>query len=641
MVRNYIRKSNRGQSYAQQDLEQAVDKVKSGQLTAYRASIIYKIPKNTIRDHVIGRRGRKSSSYGRPTCLALDEEKILADAICVMEKWGFGLSRKEILEIVGVYVKSNDIKTNFRDGVPGEDWFLKFSKRHNLSIKKAQSVEYARKKSVDPFIMSSYFDLLENTISELNLQNRPSQIWNLDETSFCSDPSKTKVVGKKGLPSTRTTSGPGRENTTVLFAANAAGGKAPPLIVFKGKSVWDQWTADEGTGFQDMAYAATSNGWMEAGVFRKYLEKTFVPCLGQDRPVLLLYDGHATHVGLDVIQFAIRERITILKLPPHSSHLLQPLDLTVFRSLKGSWDEALVKWQRKYLGTKLSKKGFSQLIGELWDKVSPDIISSGFRKGGIVPYNREIIPKEMFDPITYKRWLESRSILENPEPLEQPGSSGIQQASPIPTGKPNLSFEELMLSMLKKSDNSTSNEKPKKRRIAAGAEVITKEDVILRLKDLENEKKRKRTPKGKERVDSETSEDEGDAVEYQESSDEENLQFIFDEENTQLEENNEIMNMHKDHMEVDDWVLVKFPTKKSVKYYVGQIVKIDKGEPTVRFLRKIPSILSGGFPSFKFPEIDDSSVIAQEQILLYLPNPTVGRRGQINFKISFEGYNIQ
>lgn len=57
-----------------------------------------------------------------------------------MEKHGFGLTRKELLETVGQYVSDNNIKNPFKNGVPGEDWFLSFKKRHNLSIKKPQPV---------------------------------------------------------------------------------------------------------------------------------------------------------------------------------------------------------------------------------------------------------------------------------------------------------------------------------------------------------------------------------------------------------------------------------------------------------------------------------------------------------------------
>lgn len=97
MVRNYKRKTARGSAYTPDALRAAVESVKSKRLTLYRASCLYNIPKNTIADHVKGRRGQKSSSYGRSTDIPHEQELFLANGIRTMEKWGFGLSRKEIL----------------------------------------------------------------------------------------------------------------------------------------------------------------------------------------------------------------------------------------------------------------------------------------------------------------------------------------------------------------------------------------------------------------------------------------------------------------------------------------------------------------------------------------------------------------
>jgi hypothetical protein len=46
-----------------------------------------------------------------------------------MEKRGFGLSRKEVLEAIGRYVNENTIPTPFRGGVPDGDFFIRFEKR--------------------------------------------------------------------------------------------------------------------------------------------------------------------------------------------------------------------------------------------------------------------------------------------------------------------------------------------------------------------------------------------------------------------------------------------------------------------------------------------------------------------------------
>lgn len=123
------------------------------------------------------------------------------------------------------------VNNPFKNGVPGEDWFLLFKKRHNISVKKPQPVEYARKTACRPNMIYPYFDLLEETVNQLDLRDKPSHIWNVDETRFSKDLSKAKVVGLKGFTSTRTILSPDKDNTTVLQGCNALGEKTPPLII--------------------------------------------------------------------------------------------------------------------------------------------------------------------------------------------------------------------------------------------------------------------------------------------------------------------------------------------------------------------------------------------------------------------------
>ncbi|CAG4958326.1 unnamed protein product [Parnassius apollo] len=251
---------------------------------------------------------------GRPGVFSTDIEKKIASYIHILEKCGYPLTKKEIIAMISEYIRRNGIGTPFRNDVPGKEWFLAFRKRHKLSYKKPQSVKIARKRACNPFVIYEYFDLLEKVTRELELGNKPEQIYNLDETSFCSDPSKSKIVGLTGFQSTRTTSGPARENTTVLLAANAIGGKIPPLVIFQGKYLWNEWMYQNEN--IKTAYAVSQKGCMETTIFEKYLKDLFISAVGDKRPVLLIYDGHSTHVDLNVIELAATNGITIIKLPP-------------------------------------------------------------------------------------------------------------------------------------------------------------------------------------------------------------------------------------------------------------------------------------------------------------------------------------
>ena len=57
-------------------------------------------------------------------------------------------------------------------------------------------------------------------------------------------------------------------------------------------------------------------------------------------PVVLFVDGHGPHISHSLVSTACKEGV-IMCLPPHSRHLLQPLDVTHYGPLKTVWKEIL------------------------------------------------------------------------------------------------------------------------------------------------------------------------------------------------------------------------------------------------------------------------------------------------------------
>ena len=49
---------------------------------------------------------------------------------------------------------------------------------------------------------------------------------------------------------------------------------------------------------------------------------------------LLICDGHDSHISAEFIHHCITNDIVLMLLPPHSSHLMQLLDVGVFFPLK-------------------------------------------------------------------------------------------------------------------------------------------------------------------------------------------------------------------------------------------------------------------------------------------------------------------
>jgi len=86
-------------------------------------------------------------------------------------------------------------------------------------------------------------------------------------------------------------------------------------------------------------------------------------------------------------------------LPAHTTDLLQPLDVSVFKSLKNSWGDLL--FTRLHLNrSKLTKAEFCTFLSDdlVWKKaLTEEHIQNGFRKCGIWPLNREAYPEHRFN----------------------------------------------------------------------------------------------------------------------------------------------------------------------------------------------------------------------------------------------------
>lgn len=85
-------------------------------------------------------------------------------------------------------------------------------------------------------------------------------------------------------------------------------------------------------------------------------------------------------------------------------------------------------------------------------------------------------------------------------------------------------------------------------------------------------------------------------------------------------------------------MLVKFSTKKSSRFYAGQIESVNESGTIVRFLRKESEL--DQYTHFKYPELEDVAVVNEEDIILNLPEPSLTRRGLLSFKIIFENMDV-
>ena len=79
---------------------------------------------------------------------------------------------------------------------------------------------------------------------------------------------------------------------------------------------------------------------------------------------------------MELIELAKEKGVHLLCFPPHLTHILQPLDVSVYHPLKQSWATVLKEFKLDSMADNVTKVVFPSLIGKLWDRsLSPVTLS--------------------------------------------------------------------------------------------------------------------------------------------------------------------------------------------------------------------------------------------------------------------------
>ena len=111
------------------------------------------------------------------------------------------------------------------------------------------------------------------------------------------------------------------------------------------------------------------------------------------KPHLLLLDAHKSHIyNLPLLLLMVANKIEVLAIPGHTSHVLQPLDSTPFANFKTNWNIQLREYLFQNIGMGMPKTDFWISFVPAWRKLlTVATIQSGFCKTEIFPVNRNVI----------------------------------------------------------------------------------------------------------------------------------------------------------------------------------------------------------------------------------------------------------
>ena len=175
------------------------------------------------------------------------------------------------------------------------------------------------------------------------------QIYNCDETgvSVVHKPGRVlAMVGRRNVYAV--TSGERGKTHTVLSCVSAAGSFLPRRMVYPRKRVTPD-NCKEGA-LPGTLFANSDNGWINGELYLEWFD-FFLQNITPSRPVLLIQDGHGSHVSIPLIEKARSNGIHLLRLPAHTTHTLQPLDVGVFKSFQSNFSKACSRYLATYPGS--------------------------------------------------------------------------------------------------------------------------------------------------------------------------------------------------------------------------------------------------------------------------------------------------
>ena len=225
----------------------------------------------------------------------------------------------------------------------------------------------------------------------------------------------------------------------------------------------------------------------------------------KSNPVLVLLDGHHSHKSLEAVELARKHSVTMVTIPPHTSHRLQPLDLTFFGPLKHAYNCEVDKWMVHNPGKRVTDYDLCEIFTPAYNRVANiDKAVNGFKCSGIVPFNPDIFAEEDFAPSSVtERPCPHPVGTENEEtdnldvepvtPVSSKQSSGNSHVDADPKASTSTHVSVLDISPYPRAAASTSGSRKRKAEVSTVLTSTPNKTLLLqKRKEMEMSKTRKK-----------------------------------------------------------------------------------------------------------------------------------------------------
>lgn len=515
-----------------ESMKKAVTAVREKKMGFLKASKSFNVPKSTLEDYVKNKEKDVEElckiPLGRRCVLGAELEEELVLYCQRMEERFFGVTERDLKQLAFQLAVKYNIEHPFplAKSAAGEKWIRNFLKRHpNLSMRKPQSMALARAKGFSKENVTLFYDLLEPELRKVKM--KPHRVYNVDETGITVVQSRRlKVIAVKGKKQIGTLSAQERGALmTLVTCMSPSGIFVPPLIIFPRQNMKPELLDGTPPGTIGRCH---KSGWIQAHIFTEWLQH-FIDCVKPTLkdPVVLVLDGHETHVrNINVILKASENGVIIVCIPPHTSHKLKPMDVAFMSPFKAYYSQEVETWLSNNPFRALTSYQIGELMGKAYAKAATlQIATSGFRKCGIIPFDRNRFQESDFLPIEDREDeteqtsmdidLEGQTLPRSAESLVSPSTpsgphfeastshtSNTSPTTPVAAGKSSKKVvSPFLLKPLPKLPGKSSN--PKRGHPAGKTAVVTSSPYKKNLEDQierSNVKEKKFQDKNKQQI---------------------------------------------------------------------------------------------------------------------------------------------
>lgn len=171
--------------------------------------------------------------------------------------------------------------------------------------------------------------------------------------------------------------------------------------------------------------------------------------MAKTSPVIMFLDGHKSHETFALVDLAKRHNIILFIFPPHTTHLLQPLDVGVFGPFKLVWSQ---EFKLSSMAARVDRLIFPSLLAKAWKKTMLPEHLIGV--AGIHPLSRDAISVSSLKPsMPFREATPAPGSSSQPIPASQ--SSG-PSSQPAPASQSSGTSSQTTPA----SQESTSSSKP-------------------------------------------------------------------------------------------------------------------------------------------------------------------------------------